>query len=258
MNTNHKGNAAELAIAAEAAKLGLSVLKPLTEHERYDLVLGIGGRLRRVQCKWGRRVGEVVRIDLTSSRRGPNGYIRKRYWSHEVDAIGAYCADLGRCFLIPIEVAAGQSAIQLRLSPARNGQRAALHFAEQYVLGAVAQLAERRHGMAEVRGSIPLSSTADSADPAPAVVVGAHEFRNRFGYYLERASRGQEIGIRRHGKPCARLGPAEPGLSAAEVVERFGGAEDRHDLEVVDDVRGVAPRRAAPVLDDLADPDHIT
>jgi len=52
-NPNHKGNVAELAIATEAAKLGLSVLKPLTEHERYDLVLGIGGRLFRIQCKWG-------------------------------------------------------------------------------------------------------------------------------------------------------------------------------------------------------------
>jgi len=41
---NHKGNVAELAIATEAARLGLSVLKPLTEHERYDLVFGINGR----------------------------------------------------------------------------------------------------------------------------------------------------------------------------------------------------------------------
>jgi len=37
-NCNHIGNAAELAIAAEAAKLGLSVFAPLTEHARYDLV----------------------------------------------------------------------------------------------------------------------------------------------------------------------------------------------------------------------------
>jgi PD-(D/E)XK endonuclease len=50
---NQKGNAAELAIAAEAARLGLSVLMPMTEHERYDLVLGVAGRLLRVQCKWG-------------------------------------------------------------------------------------------------------------------------------------------------------------------------------------------------------------
>ena len=61
-NPNHKGNVAELAIATEAARLGLSVLKPLTEHERYDLVLGIGGRLLRVQCKWGRKKGDVISV----------------------------------------------------------------------------------------------------------------------------------------------------------------------------------------------------
>ena len=57
MNSNQKGNVAELAIAKEAANLGLSVLKPLTEHERYDLALGIGGQLdaRAVQ------VGELRR-----------------------------------------------------------------------------------------------------------------------------------------------------------------------------------------------------
>lgn len=37
-NPNHKGNVAELAIATEAARLGLSVLRPMTEHGRYDLV----------------------------------------------------------------------------------------------------------------------------------------------------------------------------------------------------------------------------
>jgi hypothetical protein len=55
--SNHKGNVAELAIATEAAKLGLSVLKPLTEHERYDLAIGIAGKLVRVQCKWAQRRG---------------------------------------------------------------------------------------------------------------------------------------------------------------------------------------------------------
>jgi PD-(D/E)XK endonuclease len=53
VNSNQKGNTAELAIATEAARLGLSVLKPLTEHERYDLVFGKEGKFWRVQCKWG-------------------------------------------------------------------------------------------------------------------------------------------------------------------------------------------------------------
>ena len=58
-NPNHKGNVAELAIAKEAASLGLSVCAPLTEHERYDLIIGLAGRLLRVQCKWGRMEGDV-------------------------------------------------------------------------------------------------------------------------------------------------------------------------------------------------------
>ncbi|MBN9624405.1 MAG: type II toxin-antitoxin system prevent-host-death family antitoxin, partial [Actinobacteria bacterium] len=54
--------------------------------------------------------------------------------------------------------------------------------------------------MAEVRGSSPLSSTQDAAAP-DLVSVGAHEFRNRFGLYMERAAAGAEISVSRHGRP---------------------------------------------------------
>lgn len=210
-NPNHKGNVAELAIAKEAASLGLSVLMPITEHERYDLALGIGGRLLRVQCKWANRKGDVIAVQLASSRRGPAGYIRRNYSPAEVDAIGVYCGDLDRCFLLPIEAIADQWAVQLRLAPTRNGQRAALHFADEYDLGAVAQLAERRHGMAEAEGSSPSSSTSQDHSSKPSFEdVGAHKFRNHFGYYMERAAAGTEILVRRRGRPYARLGPAPP------------------------------------------------
>lgn len=211
VTTNDKGNVAELAIAKEAAELGLSVLAPLTEHERYDLVLGIGDRLLRVQCKWANCKGDVIAVHLASSRRGPNGYIRSNYSPAEVDAIGIYCGDLGRCFLVPIEVIAGQWTMQLRLAPPRNGQRAALHFANEYDLGAVAQQEERRRGTAEAEGSNPSSSTnQDTSNIPTSEEVGAHKFRNHFGYYMEQAAAGTEILIRRRGKPYARLGSAEP------------------------------------------------
>lgn len=208
-----KGNVAELAFAKEAARFGLSVLVPLTEHECYDLVLGIGGRLLRVQCKWAKRKGNIVVVNLTRSRRGSNGHIRRNYSAEEVDAIGAYCGELDRCFLIPIERVAGQWAVQLRLSPAKNGQRAALHFADEYRLGAVAQLEERVAGSDEAGGSSPPSSTpspvARSADPKVHEEVGAHQFRNHFGYYMERAAAGDRILVRRRGKPYARLIPPQ-------------------------------------------------
>jgi prevent-host-death family protein len=50
---------------------------------------------------------------------------------------------------------------------------------------------------------------------APPESVGAHEFRNRFGIYLERAAAGAEISISRHGRPYARLIPAALNDAAA-------------------------------------------
>jgi prevent-host-death family protein len=204
-NSNHKGNVAELAIATEAAKLGLSVLKPLTEHERYDLVLGISGRLFRVQCKWASRRDEVIQVRLRSSYHSPTrGYVVRTYAPDEVDLIAVHCGDLGRSYLLPVEVFAGKGAVYLRLGPARNNQRASVHFAARYEFpGAVAQLAERLAGSEEARGSNPLSSTAEVS--ASTESVGAHEFRNRFGYYLERAAAGAEISISHRGRPYARL-----------------------------------------------------
>jgi prevent-host-death family protein len=42
--------------------------------------------------------------------------------------------------------------------------------------------------------------------------VGAHEFRNHLGYYLERAADGHEVLVNRRGRPYVRLLPVEPRL----------------------------------------------
>jgi prevent-host-death family protein len=44
--------------------------------------------------------------------------------------------------------------------------------------------------------------------------VGAHEFRNRFGWYMERAAAGEEILVTHRGRPRIRVAPAEPRLFA--------------------------------------------
>ena len=53
-------------------------------------------------------------------------------------------------------------------------------------------------------GSSPTSSTPQAAG-STSTVVGAHEFRNRFGWYMERASAGEDILVTRRGKPHLRL-----------------------------------------------------
>ena len=205
---NLKGNVAELKIAAEAARLGIPVLRPMTEHERYDLVFELGGRLVRVQCKCATRQRDVVVVRFVTNRRGPNGYIRTKYTAHEIDAVAAYCAELDQCYYLPMELIAGTTAMHLRLAPARNGQKAALHFAADHDLGAVAQLGERSAGSRKVGGANPPSSTLAQSGTH----FGTNELRRRLGWYMERAAAGESFFVTRRGKPYVRLVPARDRL----------------------------------------------
>ena len=124
------------------------------------MIFEVGGSLYRVQCKTARRQGEAIVISLLTASCTPSGYVRSRYRAEEIDLIAAYCHELDRSYLLPFEGKVGsQTTIRLRLSAPRNGQRASINYAADYEFsGAVAQLGERRHGMAEARGSSPLSS----------------------------------------------------------------------------------------------------
>ena len=153
------GSIAEVFIAAHAVRLGIAVLRPISEGLRYDLAFDVGGRLLRVQCKSARRAGQVLTIRTSTSRSTPRGQVRSLYGIEEIDGFAAYSPDLDRCFYLPITEVAGLSYLHLRLAPARNNQRTGVRFAADFPLGAVAQLGERLAGSQKVRGSSPLSST---------------------------------------------------------------------------------------------------
>ena len=230
LSTNDKGNIAEAAITLEAMKLGIDVLKPVAEHCRYDLAFDLGERIWRVQCKWARLEGAVVCVNLVGYRLTSGGAVRSKYGAHEIDAVAAYCQALDRVYLLPANEVAERSAIYLRVGPSKNAQRAAINWAEKYSLGAIAQLGERVSGTHEVAGSSPAGSTPQADGRANEVTVGAHGFRNHFGYWMERASAGDEILITRRDRRYARLGPADPQpatTDSAAVEEPEGDPEGR-------------------------------
>lgn len=190
VNSNQKGALAEMSIAREAVRLGVGVLKPLSERQRYDLGLEIDDRILRVQGKWGKLVGrDVIHVRLSTSRYNGHGYVRTNYEVGEIDAVAVYCGALDSVYLLPIELVAGRSYVYLRLAPAKNGQRASINSAEKFSLsGAIAQLGERRYGIPKGGGSSPPGST--TAQPHQSTEVGANEFRSQFGWYMERARGG--------------------------------------------------------------------
>jgi hypothetical protein len=168
LTTNQKGAIAEAAIRKAAMELGYGVYRPAIEGGRYDLIFDTGDELQRVQCKWAPLHGEVVVIRAYSTRRTATGLRRNAYKPGEFDVLAAYCAALDRVYVVPYERIAGASHLQLRVSPARNNQRVGIRAAKEFefgatlpqiALGPIAQLGERRHGMAEAVGSSPTGST---------------------------------------------------------------------------------------------------
>jgi hypothetical protein len=164
LTTDQKGAIAETAIVHAATKLGIDVYRPVGEGGRYDMIFDLD-KPTRVQCKWAPLQGEVVLVRCYSSRRTRAGLLRRVYEEGEIDSLAAYCAELDRCFYLPLDEFGRRTQIQLRLCPTRNNQRHRLNWAEDFDfaarlqrLGAVAQLGERRDGIAKVTGSSPVGS----------------------------------------------------------------------------------------------------
>jgi prevent-host-death family protein len=166
-----------------------------------------------VQCKWGGLDEEraVIRVGLSTSWCTPTGYEHRPYKADEIDLVAVYCGELDRCYLLPHELVIGRRGIWLRLTPPRNGQRASINLAEAFELpGAVAQLdrATRWQRVGQGFESPQLHS------PSPDTLqVGANQFRNHFGYYLEKAGEGHEVLVSRRGRPYVRVSPVEPRLA---------------------------------------------
>jgi PD-(D/E)XK endonuclease len=147
LSPTRKGAAAEAAIAAAAIRLGLVVLRPLCEGSRYDLVIDVGGRLVRVQCKWASTHGSVLGVRCITSRHTPRGYLRSTYSADEIDAVAAYAPDTCACYLIPIAEIDGHTTVSLRLGPTANNQALNVRWAQDYDL----ETSLRRHwGLADI------------------------------------------------------------------------------------------------------------
>jgi hypothetical protein len=176
LTTDQKGAIAETAIAHAATKLGIEVYRPVAEGGRFDLIFLLGDDLVRVQCKWAPRIGNAILVRCYSCRRAREGLRKRVYAAHEIDAIAAYCPDNERCYYLPFDWVGARKQILLRLEPTQNNQRLGIHWAEDFEFaatlpaydGAIAQLGERRHGMAEVAGSSPAGSTLFTLDRGPA------------------------------------------------------------------------------------------
>jgi hypothetical protein len=137
LTPSQKGAVAEAAITAMVIELGFTVLRPLCEGQRYDLVVDLKPELLRFQCKLSRLVEGVLSVNLKSNRCTPAGYVSTSYTADEIDAVAVFTPALRRGFLLPIAEVAGRRAVHLRLAPTKNNQADRIRRAGDYEIGTV-------------------------------------------------------------------------------------------------------------------------
>ena len=128
------GQRTEAIILAELVKRGHNVLVPFGTNHRYDLVLEIGERFIRVQCKTGRLRSGVIHFNTVSVRSNTTRAIKRAYHG-EADLFLVYCPDTGRVYAVDVDEAAS-SLGSLRVAPAVNGQAKGIRWAADYELPA--------------------------------------------------------------------------------------------------------------------------
>jgi hypothetical protein len=131
-----KGDLAELKVAADLVARGCRLSLPYGEDHDYDLVADYDGHLHRVQVKYTRSDGSVIKVKCFSHSLTA-GKIRstKHYSAAMVDWIVAYDVTTDRCYYVPSWILGteGRSQLMLRLTPSRNGQLLRIRRAEDYL-----------------------------------------------------------------------------------------------------------------------------
>ncbi len=132
LTPSQKGAVAEAAITTAAIELGLTVLRPLCDGRRYDIVIDLEPTLLRVQCKLARQLNGALLVPMKTNRYTPQGYVSTSYTADEVDAIAAYAPASKSCYLLPLHDVANRRAVHLRLAPTRNSQAQGIRWARDY------------------------------------------------------------------------------------------------------------------------------
>jgi len=132
MDTKRIGDISEAEIIVALLKLGKTVLKPIGDNNRYDLVIEEDGNFFRVQCKTGKMVNGSIRVAVKSIYLSSKGPVIKNY-KGQVEFFAVYCPQIDKVYLVP-EEEVGVNQISLRVEATKQNHPK-IRWAKQYEIG---------------------------------------------------------------------------------------------------------------------------
>jgi hypothetical protein len=104
MDTQTKGDWAELRVASAIRRLDYTVLVPFTESEQYDLGVDTGDRFIKVQVKYAKLQDDgTMKVSCLGTNSSKTGNNTTFYTEDQIDGIATFCGELEQCFWIPFD-----------------------------------------------------------------------------------------------------------------------------------------------------------
>jgi hypothetical protein len=127
------GIRSEGAILGELSKRGYDVLTPFSYNHRYDLMINLGDRVVKAQCKTGRYLAGAVVFNKFSTRSSRTAVHRRAYGA-DIDCFLVYAGWLDAIYVVSAAEAA-RGLYALRVEPPANAQRKKINWARDFELG---------------------------------------------------------------------------------------------------------------------------
>ena len=128
MNSKAKGERSEGIILGHLMRLGMVVLMPFGNNQRYDMVIDEGGDLVRAQCKTATFKNGCVQFWSCST----NGFTgEKKGYRGQVDVFLVYCPKLDKIYRVPVNDV-GERAAWLRVDDPKGGPTSTIRWARDY------------------------------------------------------------------------------------------------------------------------------
>ena len=141
-NTLQKGLLTEINCIQDFIRLGYRCLKPVDDGSKYDLVVDLGNKFIRIQCKTASWATDTVQekvaftINTCCQTTNTKATTRHKYSKNDIDYF--YTWFEGQGYLVSIEEATGVT-FRWRYEYPVSGQKQNIHIADEYKIEEVIQ-----------------------------------------------------------------------------------------------------------------------
>jgi hypothetical protein len=129
-STKRKGNKAEATVICILVNMGLPVLLPFGDNEKYDLVFEIGSIFKSIQIKKGVIRNGCIKADMRY-KIGTRRVSSERYF-YCVDFMAIWCEENDKVYLLDFKLFGNKSYATLRVEEPKNEIKSTIVWAEQY------------------------------------------------------------------------------------------------------------------------------